>query len=66
GSSVTFAVQHDWYLSGGRPLAEAVAVHGDVAYVGGAFRGYEPFPRWSLAAIDRDGRLTGWNPNVAP
>jgi hypothetical protein len=34
--------------------------------VGGAFRGLEPLRRWALAAVDRDGRLTDWNPNVAP
>jgi hypothetical protein len=66
GSADTFVVQHDWYRSGGRPLAEAVAVHGDVAYVGGAFRCLEPFRRWALAAVDRDGGVTDWDPNVGP
>jgi hypothetical protein len=68
------AVDHDpylsagvvWQLQGGRPLTEAFAVRGDIVYVGGAFRGDETSPRWSLAALDRDGRLTAWNPNSAP
>jgi trimeric autotransporter adhesin len=73
-SAAIFAVPHDWYLSGGLvwelrggwPLAEAVGVHGEIAYVGGAFRGIRPLPRWSLAAIGRDGGLTDWDPNAAP
>jgi hypothetical protein len=34
--------------------------------VGGAFRGIDAFPRWWLAAIDRNGWLTDWDPNVGP
>jgi hypothetical protein len=65
--STTFAVPDDWWLnSSGRPFAEALAVNGDITYVGGAFRGIQPFPRLWLAAIDRNGTLTDWDPNVAP
>ena len=49
-----------------RRSAEALATHGDITYVGGAFRGIDAFPRWWLAAIDRNGWLTDWDPNVGP
>ena len=51
----------------GSPYVQTIAVHGDVAYLGGFFWGTSGSARrWGLAAVDADGRLTGWDPNAFP
>ena len=62
----SFAVPDDPWSHPGWPVAEALAPHGDITYVGGAFSGTEQLQRRFLGAIDRNGSFTGWDPNPPP
>jgi len=51
----------------GSPYVQTIALHGEVAYLGGFFWGTSGSARrWGLAAVDAQGRLTSWDPNVFP
>ena len=62
----SLAVPDDPWTHPGWPVAEALALHGDIMYVGGASAG-----RSSSAVVPRgdrfrNGSFTGWDPNPPP